>query len=87
MIQKAFTIGNSTAITIPKKTGIKPGTKLKFKSRTKSEITYEIIDEIDNPVTQTIRDTSGGFDIDIKNLEEKINKLRYDQYDKEIRFS
>ncbi len=44
MIQKAFTVGNSVVLTVPPKSGIEPGTKLKFRGRKKNRIEYEIVE-------------------------------------------
>ncbi len=73
MIQKAFKIGNSIAITIPKEANIKSGTKLKFSKRVKNKITYEIVDETSPTIKDHIEETSGGFDIDIDS--KKLDKL------------
>lgn len=43
MIQKAFAIGNSVAVTVPKKFGLLPGTRLKHLPSKKNRISYEIL--------------------------------------------
>lgn len=84
MIQKTFKIGNSTAVTIPKEANIKPGTKVKFKNRTKNRIVYEIVEEKTKSLKEHIEETSGGYNIDInsKELEETIKFLMKNPYEK-----
>ncbi|MBN1162150.1 hypothetical protein JXA34_00190 [Patescibacteria group bacterium] len=78
MIQKAFKIGNSTAVTIPKKTNIKPGTKLKVSKVTKKQLVYDILEENTTEIENYIRDVSGGFDLSDKiNQEDLMKQITY----------
>jgi hypothetical protein len=87
MPQKAFTIGNSTAITIPPKANIKPGTRLKLKKVSKTEITYEILQ---NTGTGSVKDyvakVTDGYDIGNTltqaELMEKLDFLEKHPYEK-----
>lgn len=78
MIQKAFTIGNSTAITLPASSNIKPGTKLRVKKVTKNEIIYEILENSEiKLVNDYIQSISNGFLLPSKmSQKELITKLK-----------
>ncbi|MEK7595683.1 MAG: AbrB/MazE/SpoVT family DNA-binding domain-containing protein [Patescibacteria group bacterium] len=88
MIQKAFEIGNSIALTIPKEVGIKPGTRVKFE-RKKNKLIYELLDISTTIETKRIEETSGAIDFnqDSKSLNKMIKHLRENQYDPKIRLS
>lgn len=45
MLQTAFAIGNSVAVTIPKRLGIVPGTKFRFVPTKSKKISYEPMPE------------------------------------------
>ena len=45
MLQTAFAIGNSVAVTIPKRLGIAPGTKFRFVPTKSKNISYEPVPE------------------------------------------
>jgi hypothetical protein len=100
MIQKAFTVGNSVVLTVPPKSGIEPGTKLKFRGRKKNKIEYEIV-ESDKSDVGILRDSgsieeyldrvTGAFDVpegmSQKELMNRIKELEDNPYDPSIRFS
>jgi len=44
MLQKVFTIGNSVAVTLPRKWGVAPGTYIKGLQRRKNRLSYEIVE-------------------------------------------
>ncbi len=94
MIQKAFKIGNSIAITVPKEANITPGTKLKFSKRVKNKITYEIVDEqIDttNLHEDYPQNVMGGLivkdEVSAQEIAKIVKKFKENPYDKSIRFS
>ena len=45
MLQTAFAIGNSVAVTIPKRLGVLPGTKYRYVPARKKRIVYEPAEE------------------------------------------
>ncbi len=87
MIRTAFEIGNSVALTIPKKLGIKPGTKVKFR-RESNKLVYELLEpKLAVSQENTIRKTSAAFKIKVPNLNQVLTRLKENQYDKQIRIS
>ena len=73
MIQKAFAIGNSVAVTIPSKVGILPGTRLRHLSTRKNRIAYEIL-ETPKPATRRksddyIKRVTGSIKLDMSTKE------------------
>lgn len=82
MIQKAFEVGNSTVLTIPKTAGIEPGSKFKF-----SKQNHKLIFELLSPTHKSEEDnfiekTSGAFKFKVKSLKEVLQNLRENPYEK-----
>ncbi len=87
MIQKTFEIGNSTALTVPKHSGIKPGTQVKF-TQVKNKLIYEIIsDHYPTLQEKRIKNTSGAFTLNVPNLQQALKVLKDNPYDGKIRIS
>ncbi|KKU50655.1 MAG: hypothetical protein UX73_C0018G0011 [candidate division WWE3 bacterium GW2011_GWC1_47_10] len=87
MAQKVFEIGNSVAVSIPKSSGIKAGTKVKY-SRQGKKLIYEIVDNTAlSPAEKHIRETSGTFKIRVKNMNQILKYLKENPYDKTVRLS
>jgi len=74
------------AVTIPKKVGIKPGTKVVFKMED-NKLIYEVLKHRSpTPQDKLIINTSGAFKIKVKNLKQVLKDLKDNQYDKKISF-
>lgn len=90
IMQRAFEIGNSVAVTIPKKVGIKPGTAVKFKHE-KNKLIYEILEsqntDKNDSLDKQLRKMCGAMKIDGENLMSVLKSVEEDPYDKEVRFS
>jgi len=43
MLQKVFVIGNSVAVTLPRKWGVSPGTRVRGLHRRRNRLSYEIM--------------------------------------------
>lgn len=64
VLQKAFSIGNSTAVTLPVSANIKPGTRLRVKKVSVNEITYEIVRNVESDkINDYVNRVSGGFPV------------------------
>lgn len=89
MIQKAYAVGNSVVLTLPKKLGISAGTKMKY-TQNGHKIIYEIVDKQYDAIDKHIKETSGGFNIgikDTKQLMKLLKELEDNPYDQQIRVS
>jgi hypothetical protein len=45
MLQKAFAIGNSVAVTIPSRVGMLPGTRLRYVPTRGNRLAYDVVEE------------------------------------------
>jgi len=89
MVQKAFEIGNSVALTIPKVAGIKPGSKVEF-SQEGSKLIYRLLEhKFPSLEMRRIEETSGAINLDINPnfLSKIIKNLKENPYDREARLS
>ncbi|MFA5776299.1 MAG: hypothetical protein WC988_01970 [Patescibacteria group bacterium] len=90
MLQKVFAIGNSVAVTIPRRFGILPGTRLRHVSTRKNRISYEIIEEpekkqmSDHEIEEYVRSHTGKIKLNASTQEvmEIIKYCRENPYEK-----
>ena len=74
MLQTAFAIGNSVAVTIPKRLGIVPGTKFRFVPTKSKKISYEPISEPTKFKQVVMKNTQKSKADELKSYREYIKK-------------
>lgn len=90
MIQTAFAIGNSVAVTIPKRMGVTPGTKFRYKPTVSHRLTYELVEKPSKvsdleKIREEVRKNSGGLKLEMSTKEfMKIKKYCHDNPYEEI---